>query len=67
MANLSGFNISKKSSRKWGTGGRVGGGTKYDQIEKQNGFTVHPESGLNRRKPNVVTDKPYDAHINGKK
>jgi len=57
---------SKKSSTKWGQGGIIGGGTKYDQMSVPNKFTVLPEAGLNRHKTNVKTDKPFDAHIDNK-
>lgn len=66
MANISGFNITKKKSNQWGKGGRVGGGTEYDQIQPSKDFNIQPEAGLNRHKANVTTDKPYDSHISGK-
>lgn len=58
---------SKKQSLKWGQGGIIGGGTKFDQIKVSKDFTICPENGLNRHKSNIKTDKPYDSHINGKK
>ena len=61
------FDKSNKKSTQWGQGGITGGGNQYDQINIPGNFTVHPESGLNKHKPNVKTDKPYDSHINGKK
>lgn len=58
--------MSKKESLKWGVGGVVGGGTKYDQINLNNNFNIHQQNGLNQHKANIKTDKPYDSHINKK-
>jgi hypothetical protein len=55
--------MDKKKSSTWGQGGITGGGTKYDQMKKNINFTIHPESGLNRHKANIKTDKPFDGHI----
>lgn len=55
------------NSKKWGQGGVAGGGTKYDKLNVNNQFKIMPEAGLNKHKANIKVDKPYDAHINGKK
>jgi len=59
-----GFGISKKKTTKWGEGGVGGGGTKYDQLSiKNDQFTIVKESGLNKHKATVKTDKPFDEHV----
>jgi hypothetical protein len=62
MANFG----DKKKSATWGQGGIVGGGTKHNEIKLNDKFTVLPNAGLNQKKANVKTDKPYDGHISGK-
>lgn len=67
MANNFGFNVNKKKSTSWGKGGITGGNTPYNQIKSNNSFQIQNESGLNKHKSNIITDKPYGEHIGDNK
>jgi hypothetical protein len=59
MADKFGFKTNQKKTSKWGAqGGISGGNNTYNQIQLNQKFDIP-------KKPdkNIITDKPYDAHI----
>ena len=63
MADYKWLGAEKKKTAISGQSNNTQGGTEYGQMKINNDFNMISPKGVNQHNPNIITDKPYNSHI----